>query len=303
VPDPLDTQPIDPVDLPPARSARARNASPAEPANPATKPLPVIVTKPAKRKRRRIWPWIALVVVIVVLIVGFFVADGLAKTYARDYIKQRIVAVLHLDPKTPVKVDIGDGSVLLQAISGHLKTVDVTVGTVTFGALTGGASIHAVNVPLDENAKVDKLDITYRVAEKNVAALASNLSGAKLDNVQLDAPEIVATTSFDVIGIHVPVGIGLTPGASTGQITFKPTSIHVGDQTFTAEQLLNSSLGGLAGNLLKQRSFCVAEFLPKALTVVDVDVVKKDLVVKINGDGVALGGSGLSTLGICQKEQ
>jgi hypothetical protein len=241
--------------------------------------------------------------VIALLIVGLFVADGAAKTYARDYIKQRIIAVLHLDPKTPVKVDIGSGSVLLQALSGHLNKVDVTVGTVTFGALTGAASIHAENVPLDQNAKVDKLDITYKVAEKNVSALASNLSGAKLDSVELDAPEIVATTSFSVFGFEIPVGIGLTPGASTGQITFKPTSIHVGNDTFTAEQLLNSGFGSVAGPLLKQQSFCVAEFLPKALSIVDVDVVKKDLVVKIDGDGVALGGTGLSTMGICQKEQ
>ena len=310
-PDPLDTQPIDPIDLPPARGARAARtrskpdvvpaAASTAPADPATKPLPIVVTQKPK-KRRRVWPWVALLVVVVLLVVGFFVADGLAKTYARDYIKQRIVAVLHLDPKTRVKVDIGTGSVLLQALSGHLNTVDVTADSVTFGALTGAARIHATNVPLDQNAKVGKLDITFDVAEKDVAALAGNLSGAKLDNVTLDQPEIVASTTFDLIlGIQVPVGIGLTPSASTGQIVFTPTSIRVGGDQFSAQDLLHQ-FGSVAQNLLKQQSFCVAEFLPKALTISDVDVVKKDLVVKIDGDGAVLGGKDLSTMGTCQKQ-
>jgi LmeA-like phospholipid-binding len=297
-PEPLDTQPIDPIDLPPSRGVRASS----EPANPPTKPLPVIVSQKPAKKKRRVWPWIAALVVVILLVVGFFVADNAAKAYARDYIKQRIIAVLHLDPKSPVKVDIGTGSVLLQALAGHLDKVDVTASKVTFGALTGAATIHAENVPLDANAKVGKLDITYKVAEKDVSVLAGNLSGAKLDSVTLDQPEIVASTTFDVIfGITVPVGIGLTPSATTGQIVFTPTSLRVGGETFSAKDLIHQ-FGSLAENLLKQQSFCVAEFLPRALTVSDVDVVKKELVVKIDGDGAALGGKDISTMGTCQKQ-
>ena len=51
--------------------------------------------------------------------------------------------------------------------------------------------------------------------------------------------------------------------------------------------------------MLAQQSLCVNESLPIALTIVDVDVVEKDLVVKINGDGVVMGGTDLSTPGTC----
>ena len=45
---------------------------------------------------------------------------------------------------------------------------------------------------------------------------------------------------------------------------------------------------------------CVNESLPIALTIVDVDVVDTDLVLKINGDGVVMAGPELSTPGTCE---
>jgi hypothetical protein len=267
-------------------------------AAPATKPLPVQVA-PTKRRR---WPWIlggVLVVLAILLTVAFFVADGYAKDYARDYIKQRIIAVLGIEPGTPVTVDIGDGSVLLQAIAGRLDSVDVTAAKVTLGELTGSAIVHAEGVPLDENAATRQLRVTFAVAEPDVAALAGNLSGMDLDSITLDEPEIVAHTTYLLFGfLELKIGMGLTPSADDGRIAFTPTSIRLNDETFTAEEL-RQSFGQLAGDLLAQQSLCVSESLPVALTIVDVDVVKKDLVVQIDGDGVVLGGPDLSTPGTC----
>ncbi len=92
--------------------------------------------------------------------------------------------------------------------------------------------------------------------------------------------------------------MGIEPSADEGKIVFTPTSIRLGDDNYTAEQL-RETFGGFADQLLRQQSFCVAENLPAALTIVDVDVVAKDLVVKIDGDGAALGGTDLSTPGTC----
>jgi hypothetical protein len=289
----------------------------AEKKNPKTKPISVVaaaeteaetetvepvvvVVAPPKKKRRR-WPWILggiLVLLAILLTIAFFVADGYAKDYARDYIKQRIVAVLGITDPSQVKVDIGDGSVLLQALAGRLDTVDVDAGTVTFGALTGAATVHAEGVPLAADAATRELTVRFAVAEKDVGALAGNLSGLQLDSVSLEEPEIVATTTFSFFGFQIPVGMGIEPSAKDGQIVFTPTSIRLGDDTYTAQEL-KDSFGGFADQLLAQQSFCVNENLPAALTIVDVDVQKKHLVVQINGDGVALGGADLSTPGTC----
>jgi len=92
--------------------------------------------------------------------------------------------------------------------------------------------------------------------------------------------------------------MGIEPSAEDGQIVFTPTSIRLGNDTYTAKEL-RQTFGGFASQLLRQQSFCVAENLPAALTIVDVDVVGKDLIVTIDGDGAALGGPDLSTSGTC----
>ncbi|MEO6116304.1 MAG: DUF2993 domain-containing protein [Pseudolysinimonas sp.] len=252
------------------------------------------------KKKRRIWPFVVVAVVLVALIVGFFVADAALKTYAQDQIKQKVIAALGVDPKTDVRVKLGGGSVLLQALSGKLTSVDVTVPRLAFGDLVGSATLHATQVPLNENAPLQKLAITYRVSEKDVRVLASDLSGMKLDTITLEKPEIVANASFSVFGFGIPVGLGLTPSASKGQLVFTPTSILVSGQKFTSKQLIATpGLGSLARNLLKQQSFCVAQYLPKALTVTSAKVADHQLVLTISGDGTALGGSGFTTKGSC----
>jgi hypothetical protein len=297
--EPAATQPTE-VLAPAAAPAAA--AGPAAGADPAAAPEPEVVVLPAPKRKRRRWPFVLggiVLLLVILLVIGYFVGENYAKNYARDYIKQRIIAVLGIDPATPVTVDIGEGSVLFQALAGRLNEVDVTAEEVTFGTLSGAATIHAEGVPLDANAETRELDVTFAVAEEDVvSALSGNLSGLQLDSVALEEPEIVATTSFDFFGFKIPVGMGIVPSAEEGQIVFTPTSIRLGDETYTADEL-KESFGGFADELLAQQSVCVNENLPVALTIVDVDVVAKDLVLKIDGDGVALGGSDLSTPGTC----
>jgi hypothetical protein len=267
----------------------------------STQPLPVAAPGPAPAKRkRRVWPFVVAVVVVVALIVGAFIADAAVKAYAQDQIKQKVVAALGVDPATHVDVKIGGGSVLLQALGGKLSTVDITIPKLSFGQLVGSATMHATEVPLDQSAPLNKLAITYRVSEKNVSVLASQLSGMTLDTVTLDPPEIVANATFKVLGFGIPVGLGLTPSAANGQLAFTPTSILVSGQKFTSKQLLSTpGLGGLAKQLLKQQTFCIAQYLPKALHVTSVKVVGHELVLAISGDGAALGGSAFTTKGSC----
>ncbi|HEV7742796.1 MAG TPA: DUF2993 domain-containing protein [Pseudolysinimonas sp.] len=270
----------------------------------AVAPEPEVVVVPAPKRKRRRWPWILggiLLILAILLTIAFFVGDAYARNYARDYIKQRIVAVLGIDDPSQVKVDIGTGSVLLQALAGRLNEVDIDAGKVTFGTLTGVATVHAEDVPLDANAKTSKLDVTFAVAEKDVvAAVGSNLSSLPIDSITLTEPDIVVKATLPVFVFSIPVGMSLEPSAVDGQVVLTPSHIQLFDQDYTIDEAHNQ-LGGLADQLLTPQSMCVNESLPAALTIVDVDVVKKDLVIKINGDGVALGGTDLSTPGTCAK--
>jgi hypothetical protein len=247
-----------------------------------------------------VWPFVVIAIILVVLIVGAFIADAAAKAFARDQIRAQLVSALGLPASSDVAVDVGSGSILLQALTGSLSTVDVRVPKLAFGELVGSADIHATEVPLDTGKALGALSVNYAVTEKNLAAIAKNLSGVDVTAVTLERSEIVAAASLTVLGTAVPVSLGLTPSVSDGQLVFTPADIRVGGQTFTAAQLMaNPLFGSLARTLLRQQSFCVAQYLPKALTATAVQIAGGSLIVSFSGDGTALGGPEFTTKGSC----
>lgn len=282
----------------------------AEPIAPRSEPVEIAptdtvvleVAAPKKKRRRWIGVLIALVVVVILLVVGFFIADAYAKTYAENYVRERIVEVLKLDPAAKVDVDLGGGSVLLQAATGGLDQVNVHVDTITFGDISGEAQITATKVPLDSSKPVDKLGITVTVSEDNVKKLSGFLSGIDLTSIELKDGLIRIGTEFKFLFLNVPVAVDLNPTAKEGGINFDPVTILLGeDEISVADLRATPAFSSLAGDLLASRDFCVAGFLPKALTIDKVQVVGKNLVVGIDGDGTALSDPALSTLGTCPE--
>lgn len=274
----------------------------AEPLQPVPERTVVVeVPPPAPRKRRRwIGVVIALAVLVVLLVVGFFVADAYARDYAKSYVRDRIIEVLKLDPESDVAVDVGDGSILLQAIGGRLDEVTVDVAELTFGDITGSAHIGATAVPFDGAQPVGTLDIVVSVSEENVQKLSGLLSGTALESITLNEGFIRIGTEFNLIFFTVPVAVDLQPSAQDGGIGFEPVTIVLGENEISVAELRdNPQLGGLADSLLASQQFCVAEYLPEALVVDGVEVVGTELVISIDGDGTALGGPELATLGTC----
>lgn len=258
----------------------------------------------ATPRKRRGWvvAFVVVGIVVVLAIVAFVVVDEIAKNYARDYVRERIVEVLGLPADATVDVDLGGGSILLQALAGRIDSVHVDVPELSFGALTGAAELRAEGVPLDEAAPVEALGIRFSVAEEDVAALAGNLSGLELSGVELEAPAIVVASAVEIFGIELPVGMSIVPSAAEGQLVFTPASISLGDDEYTVEEVqANPLFAALAGPLLAQQSVCIADQLPEALTLTEATVAGDELRLAIRGDGAALGGPGLSTLGTCSS--
>ncbi|MEP6481019.1 MAG: DUF2993 domain-containing protein [Rhodoglobus sp.] len=263
-------------------------------------PTLVIETPAPKKKRHPLRTVIIFVIVLAVLVVGFIVADGFAKRYATQYVKDSIIKVLGVDPKTPVTVDLGTGSIILQALTGGVQKVVVDVPSVSFGDLTGAAHIVATNVPLDSSKPLDKLGIVLTISQDNVRKLTKYLSGLDLSRVDVGNGVITIGTQFSFLFFSIPVAVDLEPSAKDGGIAFDPKTITVsGNAISVADLRSNPQFAALAGDLLKSQQVCVASYLPKALTIDDVHVAKTDLVITIKGDGATLGGSDLSTNGTC----
>lgn len=255
---------------------------------------------PAKRRPRRAGRilLIILLVVLVLVVIAAFVAESVARTYADDRVRERVASALNLTSTKGIDVDLGSGSLILQAIGGSVDDARVSVDTVAVGDLRGSAVVTARDVPLDSNEPVPGLTIDFGVAEADVSALADQLSGSELDSVTLEGGDIQIATQFSVLGMAIPVTVALAPSASDGQLVFTPVDISAAGQSYTVDEMRSGPFADLAGTLLDSRSICVASQLPKALTLSAVKVDGDRLVLTLDGDGAVLGG-GLKAKGSC----
>ena len=257
--------------------------------------------KPARR-RRRWWmgPLIALVITVILLLTAFFVGDAFARQYATGLVREKIVAALKLDPNAEIDVNLGDGSILLQAAAGSLDDLSVYIPEFALGEVTGEAQITATGVPIDTSKPLGTMSIEVAVDEANVQKLSGYLSGVNLTSIELRDKFIRIGTDIDVLFTNIPVVVDLSPSVTEGGISFEPVTVMLGDQQVSVADLRAiPGISGIVGNLLGSRTVCVASYLPQGLAVDDVSVVGTDLVVSFNGDGVALDGAGLSQQGTC----
>jgi LmeA-like phospholipid-binding len=235
---------------------------------------------------------------LLLLVAAYVVAEILIRDYATDRVKTQVAQGLALESEDDVGVSFA-GSMVLHAIRGSIGQADVTVDDATFGPLTGDLDIRAEGVPLDSSQPVEQLGITMTVTEENVAELGDYLTGVEVADISLAAPEILVETEFSLLGIAVPAALGLEPEAVEGALGFTPSSIEVGGRRLTADELRSSEFGGVAQPLLEQREVCIAEYLPEALVLQDVDVVGNELVAAFTGASVVLSEAELTALGSC----
>lgn len=257
-----------------------------------------VIVEPAPRKGRALKVIVTIVVVLAALVAGFIALDAFARQQIANYVEEKVREVLSLGTDQPVAVDIAGTSVIAQVVTGSLEQIEVGVDDVTIGDLSGGVSLRANGVPVDASRPVDRVQIEFTVDEEGIQSIANTLSATAIDSVQLVDGEIRFGTEFAVFGIPFAVGVGVEPFASGGEIGFTPTSVEIAGTRSSAESLI-STFGRPAEELLQTRTFCVAQFLPEALGVDDVEVLDDSIVVTIGASKALFDESSLSTLGSC----
>lgn len=271
----------------------------------STEVLPVEPVQPeqteAPKPKRRGWV-IALIVVAAVLVLGivaFFVAEALAKDYARGYVRDRIVEVLQLPDDAAVDVDLGGGSIILQALAGRVDQVDVDVPEVALGELSGAVRLHAEGVPLDEMQPVDVLGIDFAIGADDLTALGQATDEAA-PTFEFVEGEVLLSSELAIFGASIPLSLTLEPSAAEGNLVLTPTSITLGSETFESGDD-DSFFGQLLSSLFQPQNLCIAGSVPQALVLTDAAIDDTELVLTFTADGAAFGGPELSTPGSCPQ--
>jgi hypothetical protein len=183
--------------------------------------MTTVVEVPRKKHRGRT-ALIVLLVIVVVLVAAFFIGDYFAKKYATNYVRDQIASSLGLPSTAPVTVNLGSGSILLQAATGHIDDVNVTVNPIALDGLTGSATLVAHGVPLYQTDPVQSLQVKVFVPTSTVATAISRVPSlaALKPTVKLSGNHVNVTGTIYIFGFPQGIGATLTPKVTAGEPSF-----------------------------------------------------------------------------------
>lgn len=237
--------------------------------------------------------------ILALLVVGVVVADNLARGYVADQIAGKVRSSLSVPASTPVEVSVGGTSVLLQLLSGKLDQVDVGLAHVALGELGGSADLMASGIPIDSSRPIDLARVVFVTDQADLQKLFSGIPGLSPDAITVSKGAVTLGTKVTLFGYSLPVGITFTPAARGGLLELTPTTILIGKQSFTAEQLKASAFGALADSLFVSHKVCVASLLPKGFSLESLSLSGSRIQLTVSAQKVVLGSRLMASRGSC----
>jgi hypothetical protein len=261
--------------------------------------MTTVVEVPRKKHRGR-QALVVLLVVVLVLVAAFFVTDYFVKKYAENYVRDQVASSLGLPSTAPVTVDLGSGSILLQAAAGSIDNVGIGVHPLVLDGLTGSATLTAHSVPLSQTAPVGSLDVKVDIPATTITAAIGRVpSLATLKPVAtISGQHIVVTGTVSVFGFPQKIGATLQPEVTAGQPSFAIVSAMF-DGVSVEASALDRYLPGLTGLLQSGATLCIANDLPKAFTLTSITLHGQTMVSDFTGNGVELNSASLAQKGTC----
>ncbi|MDQ1127982.1 DUF2993 domain-containing protein [Microbacterium sp. SORGH_AS_0888] len=261
--------------------------------------FPFPETEPdAPRRRRRAWPWLVAVGIVLVLAAGAVLGgEWVARDLVTKAVTQQLSARLGVPAGTKVDVDI-PGSLLLQLATGTIDTATITAPDVETDGFSGDVSLTLRDVRVREGFAMSDGSATVRLDAAQLRALLSRVDGFPSDTVGLAAPDVTMSVTPSVLGVSVPLGVGLTPSADAGDLVLTPATLTLGGSAITAGDL-RARLGGLADDVLHDWRVCLAERLPRGLVLTGAAVTGDRLEADFRVDGALLTDPALRERGSC----
>ncbi|RLK47594.1 DUF2993 domain-containing protein [Microbacterium telephonicum] len=269
-----------------------------------TLPLPdpqarwVLSQPDAAPRRRRAWPWLlAGAIVVVLAVAAWLIGEQVARGIVERTIREQIVTHLSLPVDQQIDVDV-PGAILPQLIVGSLGEVTVESDDVTLQGITGDVTVTAADVPIRGGADWSSGHATISLDEAQIQQLLSRVDGFPASSVTLDAPDIAFSTELSVLGASVPVGVGLSVATEDGSLLLTPDTLRLAGAEVPA-QVLVDQFGALARTVVRDWEVCVAQYLPRALTLTSTTVESDAVVAVFDIDSAVLTDPAARETGTC----
>ncbi len=244
---------------------------------------------------RRIRVLIVVVLSVLALVVIFFIADAIARTYAENRVKQEITSSLPEGVTGTINVAIGGFSVIGQFLAGNFERVQLTSSNLTVSEATAVVDIVATDVPTNTAKQIGSVTGTIDLDQKSLNVLLSKAVSVPDATVELRQGDVKYTGSIQVLGASVGYTATAIPQAAGDTLYLTPTSAE-----------LTSALGaldvsGVINLILGQQpvAICVADYLPKGVAVTGVDVTPERLRITLASNTLSLSPDALNAVGSC----
>lgn len=260
----------------------------------ADEPLPHAAPSESARRRRKRWPWVLLILVIV--IAGLVVAaEFIARAAVDGIVRSEVVKTLDLPADQEMEVET-EGILLPQLIAGRLDHLQVSSDEVVIGPFAGAVTAQASGIPL-HGGDLSSAEATVRMTADQLAGLIAT-TDLPVEDIVIEGSDITASGAVSVLGLDMPLGLTLTPGAQDGDLALTPVSITVAGMTFTADDL-GGPLASMADSLTATQTICIAEYLPAGVHLRTLTATDGAITAWFDVDGAIASDERLQENGSC----
>ncbi|WP_130179416.1 DUF2993 domain-containing protein [Cryobacterium sp. SO1] len=258
------------------------------------------ILTPPKRRRpaRRLVALIALLALVGV----FFAIDAGLRGYAQNRIASEIDAGLPAGVAGDVDVAIGGASVIVQYLTGSFERVELAAPALSVNDVPASVAIVATGVPTDTTQPIEFVGGTIDLDQ---AALNASLQTALADadanpaardaELELGTDQIIFTGEVNAFGLPIGYQATATPSVTADSLVLTPADAQVtsGAGSFDVSGLVDLVLG------TEPISLCVAKYLPRGVTLSDVQTTPERARIKLESSTLTLTEQSLTTLGSC----
>jgi hypothetical protein len=252
-------------------------------------------TAPAPDQKKRHWIKRVIVAggIVVLLVIAFFVADAALRAYAENRVADEIKGELPTGfIANDLTVDVGGFSIIGQYLAGSFDTVRLDAH-VTMNGVPASASIVAHEVPVDFTQPVGSITGSM-VLDQDAANRLVKIPGAT-SKITFGDGTVGYSGAATLFGLPLTYTAVVVPTADGTTILLAPKSVKLTGGPAGLD------LSGIVSQVLGDKPFplCVAQFLPKGVTVTDISIHKGSANATVSARDIVLDQKTFENLGSC----
>lgn len=213
---------------------------------------------------------------ILIALITIGVLGGLGELGARMFfpgvVEGAVRGQLGLTADHPVEVNLG-GSAFLHTLTGRIGDITVTVEDAPLReGVQGDVQLHAASLPFNPIwGFMKEGTASLTLSDEQLDPVAQLVTNGVAETGEVRDGELVVGRTVSVLGAEAPLEIPLQLEVVDGDVAITPEGISAAGLDISGEQL-EQAVGSTIGPLTETHTVCVADQLPRGMTLTDIEM-------------------------------